>query len=1005
MPKTKKYQYQNIHHCTLGCEADELLNSFICTGLFIHTRRKLKKCFMVNSKHPLTKYYIRSSSQFKREEARHLTANYNMIHPFSMFSFAFRIYMFFILCFTYIWWPIIAAHWPPELTNNVYTVSYISYLVLIILSFYSGYYEKENNVVVLSSKEVARSYLTSYFVFDIVSIMPYFLRILTWQNKWNSDNIYIRNLKWILPLFAYARYLYFLDTLHQIKLYLELNVYVYSGIRCVINLMVTILGLNLVVYYLLIEVPEFKDRPPFASAMSTFEVLMMISHGLHVSDHIIDKLCPVFLILYGFFVQLLLYVVAYQLWYQFSSTRNQQQKAYASIEAYMAHKALPLELRNRIFLYLNFKFQRKFYKESSISKITPSVLKKEILIALSRNSIFEVELFKDIPMDGLTSLRANLIYLIFLPGDVIIEAGTTGNSMFFILTGTVTVTAVNGTEICRLKDGTHFGEIALMINIVRLIPEVYLAVNMEYRRQDTKYHKCELQDEPDDVVKAFIDTGIFIKIRRRIKRLMMISQQHPLTRFYIKSLYMLRKEEQRHLIKYYYMIHPLSMFAFGYRIFMAIHLFVHYFVWPVITPYWSPIQINYLLLPIYPSYVVLIVLSFFTGYADKTVHTIVLNPKRVTNVYLKSHFVIDVICVTPFIFRMLLYKGILSTEDQYARIFRWILPLMTYFRYYYFLETLNQVRLYIGLSNYIFRIIRSIINFTSFLMMLNLIVYYNLREVPAYRNISPKDSTVSVLEVVMLVGHGLHNSELLSDKIIPIFLILFGFIVHLLIFVYAMEIWYKFLSCENKQNTVYDAVEAFIKYKALPAEKRHRIFLCLNFKYQRRYYKESTIVRITSDTLRREVLVEISKESTKKVFLFKELPESILEKLRANFTCEIYLPSDVIIQAGKLGRCMFFILAGTVVIKTPKGRVVRYLRDGDHFGEISLVVNVARVATVMAVTPCQLFRLNREQFLRVVRHYPDLLKHIHVQALKRIADMSLHTDGAEMTDNGSADRS
>ncbi|XP_030765039.1 potassium/sodium hyperpolarization-activated cyclic nucleotide-gated channel 1-like [Sitophilus oryzae] len=522
---------------------------------------------------------------------------------------------------------------------------------------------------------------------------------------------------------------------------------------------------------------------------------------------------------------------------------------------------------------------------------------------------------------------------------------------------------------------------------------------MDSRREDTKHHKCELQDGRDDIVTSFIDAGIFINIRRRLKRFMMISPSHPLTRFYIKSLCMFRSEEQRHLIKYYYMIHPMSMFVFVYRIYMSFILALNYFVWPIVVPYTPRHARNYLFMSIYPSYLVLIIVSFITGFPERNVHTIMMNPKSVSRAYLKSHFSTDVLSLVPPIIRFLTNKGVLNKKDVRLRTLRWVLPMLMYCRYNYFLETLKEVRLYTGFSNYLFLVIKSILNLISFIVVLTTIVYRILREFSVYKNKTAGEFAASVVQVVMMVSHGFHSSELLSDKLISILLVLCGFVIHLLVLVYTMEIWYKFYSCENMQNTVYDAVDAFIKYKALPVGKRKQIFLYLNFKYQRKFYKESTIVRITSDALRREVLVRISRESTQRVILFNRLPESILEKLRAGLSCEIYMPGDVIIKAGMLGRSMFFILAGTVVVKTPQGKEVCYLRDGAHFGEISLVVNVARVATVVVVTPCQVFRLNRRQFLSVVRHYPDLLRQIHTQALERYADTTtLHTDEPELTD-------
>lgn len=44
------------------------------------------------------------------------------------------------------------------------------------------------------------------------------------------------------------------------------------------------------------------------------------------------------------------------------------------------------------------------------------------------------------------------------------------------------------------------------------------------------------------------------------------------------------------------------------------------------------------------------------------------------------------------------------------------------------------------------------------------------------------------------------------------------------------------------------------------------------------------------------------------------------------------------------GQCMFILLAGTVVVTTSEDRPVCYLRDGSHFGEVALALNLFRVS-------------------------------------------------------------
>jgi hypothetical protein len=53
-------------------------------------------------------------------------------------------------------------------------------------------------------------------------------------------------------------------------------------------------------------------------------------------------------------------------------------------------------------------------------------------------------------------------------------------------------------------------------------------------------------------------------------------------------------------------------------------------------------------------------------------------------------------------------------------------------------------------------------------------------------------------------------------------------------------------------------------------------------------------------------------------------------------------------------------------------RAVAVLETGDHFGEIALLHNVPRTATVRTLSPCMFLTLQRGHFLELIERIPDL---------------------------------
>jgi CRP-like cAMP-binding protein len=77
-------------------------------------------------------------------------------------------------------------------------------------------------------------------------------------------------------------------------------------------------------------------------------------------------------------------------------------------------------------------------------------------------------------------------------------------------------------------------------------------------------------------------------------------------------------------------------------------------------------------------------------------------------------------------------------------------------------------------------------------------------------------------------------------------------------------------------------------------------------------------------------------------------------------------PGEPIVEQGEEGDAFFAISSGQVDV-WQDGQSIRTMGPGAHFGEIALLLDVPRTATVRAVTAVRAFRLGREGFDRLIR--------------------------------------
>jgi CRP-like cAMP-binding protein len=130
----------------------------------------------------------------------------------------------------------------------------------------------------------------------------------------------------------------------------------------------------------------------------------------------------------------------------------------------------------------------------------------------------------------------------------------------------------------------------------------------------------------------------------------------------------------------------------------------------------------------------------------------------------------------------------------------------------------------------------------------------------------------------------------------------------------------------------------------------------------------------------------------RQVPLFSACTDKELE-LIANTTTEIHSKAgDVLAREGQVGREFVVIVEGTAKVRVAD-RDVAELGPGDFFGEIALLDNGPRTATVVAETDLLAEVTSQQEFTALIEGAPTLARKLLVGIAQRLraADMLLNT--------------
>jgi CRP/FNR family transcriptional regulator, cyclic AMP receptor protein len=121
-------------------------------------------------------------------------------------------------------------------------------------------------------------------------------------------------------------------------------------------------------------------------------------------------------------------------------------------------------------------------------------------------------------------------------------------------------------------------------------------------------------------------------------------------------------------------------------------------------------------------------------------------------------------------------------------------------------------------------------------------------------------------------------------------------------------------------------------------------------------------------------------EDLKGVPLFSELSQRQLRQLAKDFRDRLVPAGSLLTKQGEMSGVAFFVIAEGEAAVIVDGRRVGTMGPGDHFGELAMITERERTATVEALTPMRCHTIQFWRFRAFAKKNPDvawkLLRHV-----------------------------
>ncbi|CAB1328851.1 unnamed protein product [Coregonus sp. 'balchen'] len=394
-----------------------------------------------------------------------------------------------------------------------------------------------------------------------------------------------------------------------------------------------------------------------------------------------------------------------------------------------------------------------------------------------------------------------------------------------------------------------------------------------------------------------------------------------------------------------------------------------------------------------------VALNFRMGIISEDSEVAILDIKKIRVIYLKSWFIPDVIAAFPIGYILLIaelqsHSDTSTSGSKASRMVRIlmfvrIISLVRLLRVSRLVRFFNEVE---KVSNANLEYVQLFFRILSLFMMMFLLCHWNgciqyfvpmLEEFPSdcwVRQEKLMNATVGekysfgvfrALSHMIQISYGSNESPTNEVELwVVMTSMLSGALMYTVLVANAAAIITNVDQAAKAYKDKMNHLDDYMTFLKLPNDLRLRIQKYYGARYGGRWFDEKNFLISVSSALREEILTVMCLSLLNNVPMFQNRDVNFLNTVLLQFQLEVFQEDDVIFHQNAPGDRMFFIEHGQVLVETDS--FSQELADGDYFGETCLMTKGKRLATVQALTTCQLFSLSSDRFQRVLQGFPDI---------------------------------